>query len=601
MLQHCVSSAQSNRMMSRNLSIVGISLAAVVGLVMAGYVLAFNDRMLPNVSIGTLPLGGLTKDQALDRVQERLSQLRERGILLDIEGKQESIRPEAIGLSMSPEELLEIAWRRGREHSVSDRLGAWITSPLLSYEAPASMAIDQARLTQELELLSEIIDNPRKDVRLQIEGTSVGALYDVRPGRILDIEAAAGQVAEAVTRFNLSPVILAMVDDIPHASPDSAPNAIRQAEYMMRDPLVLIVDERTQITVDRATIGSWIASGYEEDRLVATPNLDEISRYVTQIAERTDIIPRKPNVEVVEGRVTSFVPPTTGRSLEQDKTIALLVDALEARRRNEPGFRDIELPIREIRPPSEKIGEGHEGIVELIGAATTPFTGSPKNRIGNIKNGVRFLSGILVAPGQEFSTLRALGAIDNSRGYLPELVIKGDRTVKEYGGGLCQTSTTLFRAALDAGLPITARRNHSFRISYYEKDGTGADIGPGLDATIYDPALDFKFRNDTPGSILIFGYVIGDRVTFELYGMKDGRRANLKGPVVLSTVPAGDPIYMETDTLLKGTVKQVEIPHPGATTTATYTVTYPDGRVATQEFKSYYRRWPARYLVGTRE
>jgi vancomycin resistance protein YoaR len=260
----------------------------------------------------------------------------------------------------------------------------------------------------------------------------------------------------------------------------------------------------------------------------------------------------------------------------------------------------IELPVKEIKTAGEA-PEGFEGITELIGKATTTFTGSPKNRIHNIKNGARLLTGHVIKPGEEFSTLAALGKVDNTTGYLPELVIKGTRTVPEFGGGLCQVSTTLFRSLLNAGLPITARRNHSYRVSYYEKDENGKFIGPGLDATIYQSNPDLKFKNDTAHPILVYGYVYGDKITFELYGTRDGRTSKIEGPTLLTETAAGPPIYAETDTLPRGTVKQVEVAHPGGSTKALYSVTYPDGRVENQEFKSFYRRWPARFLVGTKD
>ncbi|MBX4211787.1 MAG: VanW family protein [Candidatus Yanofskybacteria bacterium] len=268
-------------------------------------------------------------------------------------------------------------------------------------------------------------------------------------------------------------------------------------------------------------------------------------------------------------------------------------------RRTSPVAKAQELPLPiKISKPAFGEADNLSGITELIGKATTRFTGSPTNRISNIKNGVKFLTGLIVKPGEEFSTLQALGTIDNTTGYLPELVIKGDRTTPEFGGGLCQVSTTLFRAVMNAGLPVTARRNHSYRVAYYENDGAGRRIGPGLDATIYEPDPDFKFKNDTANPIVIIGTVEGDKVTFELFGTGDGRSSEIKGPTLLTEIPAGPPMYVETDTLAPGVVKQIETAHPGGTTTATYIITYADGQKVSQVFKSSYRRWPARYLVG---
>lgn len=577
-----------------------MSLALIAIVVVGGYAFAFHDRILPNTTIGTVEVGGLTREKARERVEEQLSQIQKDGIVLDIEGKQEIIQPDAIGLSALPEALVDAAWSRGRGVSLPRQMATLVTSSFLSFTAPAEVHIDRERLEDEIIALSEIIDQPRKDIRFNIVGTKVDIHYDTKPGRILDVTASADLVAMALRNLNAEPVHLVLVDDVPRASRESVTEALRQAERIMGDALVL-VDERYRTTIDRVTIGKWIIPSYEGDRLIPAVDTRELSRYITQIAEHTDIAPRKPTIDVINGKVTSFTPPSTGRALEQGKTVALISDILMARRAGETPSRELKLPVKPVKPASETIAGIHEGIVEMIGTATTPFTGSPANRQSNIKNGAKFMSGVLLAPGEEFSTLKTLGRIDNTTGYLPELVIKGDRTTPEFGGGLCQVSTTLFRAVLDAGLPVTARRNHSFRISYYEKDGTGAFIGPGLDASIYEPSLDFKFKNDTTGSILLYAYVVGDKITFELYGSHDGRTAVLKGPRTLSEVPPGDPIYTETDTLPRGTTKQVEIPHPGATTVADYTVTYPDGKVVAEQFKSYYRRWPAQFLVGTRD
>jgi vancomycin resistance protein YoaR len=205
----------------------------------------------------------------------------------------------------------------------------------------------------------------------------------------------------------------------------------------------------------------------------------------------------------------------------------------------------------------------------------------------------------LFSPGEEFSTVGSLGTIDNSTGYLPELVIKGDETIPEFGGGLCQVSTTLFRSVMNAGLPVVERRNHSYRVPYYERDGEGNFIGPGLDATIYDPWPDFKFRNDTSSHILIQGFVEGTKVTFELYGTGDGRKSVVDGPTILEETDPPEPVYTETNELPLGERKKIDTAHPGGVAVATYTVEYSDGRVEEQEFKSYYRKWPEKWLVGT--
>jgi vancomycin resistance protein YoaR len=368
---------------------------------------------------------------------------------------------------------------------------------------------------------------------------------------------------------------------------------------MIASPMQLVYEDAS-FFISRTLIASWIVSTYEEGDLVASMSFEKIAQHVTTVAKALNVAPIPPEISTTEGRVTGFVPAKVGRSVQESVLIDMIARQLDARARNKAATGVFTIPVKSTTMALTGI-DAASGIKEIVGMATTPFTGSPRNRIVNIKNGVRFISGAMVDPGAEFSTLGTLGTIDNTTGYLPELVIKGDRTIPEFGGGLCQVSTTLFRAVLDAGLPVTKRRNHSYRVSYYEKDGAGHVIGPGLDATIYEPDIDFRFRNTTAHPILIIGYVVGDKVTFELYGTRDGRTSQVIGPRLLQEVPPGDPIYTDDPTLPKGTTKQLETPHPGGTAIATYVVTLPDGTKEIQEFKSWYRPWPARFAVGTGE
>jgi vancomycin resistance protein YoaR len=235
------------------------------------------------------------------------------------------------------------------------------------------------------------------------------------------------------------------------------------------------------------------------------------------------------------------------------------------------------------------------GLKDLIGTGTTDFTGSPANRVANIKNGVNLINGLLVQPGAEFSTVGALSPIDEAHGYVQGLVIVNNQTLPADGGGLCQVSTTLFRSILNAGLPITARTPHSYEVSYYQRG-----VGPGLDATIYDPKPDFKWVNDTGHVIFIQGVIKNMNLTFNLFGTSDGRTAVVTGPTLLSTTePSGGPIYVNTDTLPYGTTHQIDPPVPGGKTTATYTVTRGGVVINTQTFKSTYQAMPAQFLVGT--
>ncbi len=162
------------------------------------------------------------------------------------------------------------------------------------------------------------------------------------------------------------------------------------------------------------------------------------------------------------------------------------------------------------------------GIKELISGGETDFSNSPNNRVININTGLSKFEGHLVNPGEEFVFGDTLGPVDGSTGYLKELVIKGDRTIPEYGGGLCQVSTTAYRAVLAAGYPVTERRNHSYAVNYYKP--------LGLDATVYPPSIEMKFLNDTPHHMIMQSFTIGSHAYYNFYGTKTNRTVHMIGP-----------------------------------------------------------------------
>lgn len=584
------------RSLAYKIGILGVAIVLAFALSTSAYAWYFSARIVPGTSVGVVSLSGLTQEQAAERMQRAIDAFQAAAIHIQVGNRSDAISAQDVGFDCNIAEAVERAYQRGHEGSFARQLGERISAMWRSQQVDAPGRIDEAALRATIDDIASAASEPRQDVRLRVQGTGVSALMDTRAGRTIDREDAFLRVRTAMASLNTLPITLELRDDLPQADAATAPAAVVAAQRMLARPLVLVYED-FQLFVARDVIGEWITSEYDGATLRAGLSRTAVATYVTTVAKRLNVAPEPARIETADGRVIGFTPPKVGRAVQEDVLTQAIIDTISARTDRDNKGDNITIPIKAARMALEGI-DSSAGITELIGRATTPFTGSPKNRISNIKNGVKFLTGTIVAPGAEFSTLGTLGIIDNTTGYLPELVIKGDRTTPEYGGGLCQVSTTLFRATMDAGLPITARRNHSYRVSYYEKDGNGKVIGPGLDATIYEPNVDYKFVNDMATPVLIIGYVAGDKITFELYGTHDGRTGKVVGPTMLTETTPGDPVYIETTDLAPGVIKQVETPHPGGSAVAVYTISYADGRVATQEFKSWYRRWPAKYLKG---
>lgn len=288
-------------------------------------------------------------------------------------------------------------------------------------------------------------------------------------------------------------------------------------------------------------------------------------------------------------RVTAFRPSHEGRKLNTDKTYEFIVDAL-----NNEQARNIALPVEIIKPKIETSDVNSLGIKELLGRGISNFAGSIPNRIYNIGLTAAKINGILVPPGQNFSFNQTVGDITAATGFKQAYVIKEGRTVLDDGGGVCQDSTTLFRAVLNAGLPVIKRTAHAYRVGYYEQG-----FPPGLDATVFYPSVDFQFKNDTPAHILIQAYIAGTTLYVDLYGTPDGRTTTLTKPIVTNQTPPPPDLRQDDPTLPKGTVKQVDWSAWGASVAFKRTVTKGGETLTDETWKSNYKPWQAIYLVGT--
>lgn len=266
----------------------------------------------------------------------------------------------------------------------------------------------------------------------------------------------------------------------------------------------------------------------------------------------------------------------------------------------------VRLPILQVDPMiTVPDSLRKKGVTDLLGYGYSTYKSSPQNRIANVNRGFEQFDGVLIEQGTEFSFTSLMGPIDGTHGWLPELVIKGNETIPEYGGGLCQVSSTMFRAALYTGMPLTARKNHSYAVSYY-----AYPYGYGLDATVYDPVPDLRFMNDTPGAILIQGYTEGFDAYFVFYGTNDGRTVSMDGPYPYDYSSVAEAQVTYTDELEPGVRELDEYAHTGFKVDWYRTVTYLEGSLSTyapttsgvsENIHSEYQARPAKYLEGKAE
>lgn len=326
---------------------------------------------------------------------------------------------------------------------------------------------------------------------------------------------------------------------------------------------------------------------------------DKLDGLLSKITQKTDIKPINALFNFENGRVTAFTLSQNGQAVDMPTLKKQVYEKMISLVNTNKSMKVIlKVPITVLKPTVTNDNVNTFGIRELIGEGASLFQHSIENRVYNISLAARRLNGILLAPGDIFSFNKAVGDISSFTGYKQAYVIENGRTVLGDGGGVCQVSTTLFRAVLNAGLPIVERNAHAYRVGYYEQDS-----GPGIDATVYSPSVDFKFKNDTKNHILIQSYpdTANFRLTFDLYGTKDGREVVVTQPVVVSETPAPEPLYQDDPSLPKGTVRQIDFAASGASVYFTRTVKKDGKVVISEKFKSNYRPWRAIFLRGTKE
>lgn len=328
-----------------------------------------------------------------------------------------------------------------------------------------------------------------------------------------------------------------------------------------------------------------------------TYNQNKLNDLLKPIAEKIEKKPVDAIFKFTNNRVTTFTPSENGQTVDTNSlNQTLLSKALTVASSQNPQIIMLNIPIKILPPNITTDKVNNLGIKELIGSGHSLFYHSIASRVFNINLATSRINGVLVAPGEVFSFDKALGDVSAFTGYQQAYVIQNGKTVLGDGGGVCQVSTTFFRALLNAGLPIVERHAHAYRVGYYEEDSP-----PGIDATIFVPYVDLKFKNDTGHYILVQSEIDLENLslTFNLYGTSDGRQVSMTTPVVSNQTPPPPDLYQDDPTLPKGTIKQTDFAAWGANVSFTRSVTKNGKVYISDKFISNYQPWQAIYLRGT--
>ncbi|OQA52440.1 MAG: Vancomycin B-type resistance protein VanW [candidate division WS2 bacterium ADurb.Bin280] len=577
---------------------VSLVLVVTIGASLIAYAKDYQDKVLPKIFFLEDSISGETREQLKEKVASKNNELKDRKIVIKVSEKNFESKFSEIGWSLNEEEIVEKAYAIGHESSTVKNLASLLMSLFSKKEVAIDFSFNEKQAEDWLMLIEQQVGKPKTEANVIVRNKKATIVEPVA-GRGIDEARVKAEIFKRLSIEGDGEIVAELIDDQPTISREEAQSLSSKALELVASNLELS-GPKGKATWSSNTLGSMIQlvkrekeGGFLGEKEYEEPYVSfsktKISSMLESQGEDFNIDPVEAKFAINDGVVSIQVPSQSGEMVDIDKASDVIISILES------GKREVlKLPSK-VQEPSIKARESSDitkyGIKELIGSATTTFTGSSSNRVHNVKTGVQAVSGVLLKPGEEFSTTGRLGRVDASTGYLQEMVIKEDKTVPEFGGGLCQVSTTLFRAAMNSGLKITERHNHSYRVSYYEPP-------IGMDATIYTPSPDLKFVNNTPSYILIQGRVEGYKATFDFYGTKDGREIEISEPYVYDQVPAPENVYIDDPSLAPGEEKRIDRAHPGAKATFTYQVKKNGELIVDQKFSSSYVPWPAKYLRG---
>lgn len=578
----------------KNRSLLTYILFSVYFLLIAlfiGYHVYFSNKIVYGVHINGRDLSGLSAEQSIKLLREQLPKEGQINVQIG-EDYTTQANFEDIGFEYLPVESTKLAFSVGRDQnfigSLKDKIVSAIKpkniEPAYQY-SESKMEMYLTSLKQEAGIISKetsfVLSDETETPTLEIIAGTTGETFNESSIHDKILQAFASEEFNDVNEslFQIEPEFT--VADLDEVKP-------KLQEYLSVD-YALKYDNQIWALSDQDIVNFFEVKRNADETLRLELDEVEVAKKLSEISQEIDRNPRGQVLEVENGKAVKFVASEDGLKLKIKESSEIVEENILAK------TPEIPLQVQVTQAPES---ENQFGIDELIGLGTSRFKGSIPGRVHNIGLAAERVSGTMVAPGDEFSFVEAVGPINRSTGFTSAYIISQGRTVLGDGGGVCQVSTTMFRAALDAGFPITERNAHSYRVSYYEQDSP-----VGIDAAIYSPSVDLRFKNDSPGYILITAEFSEEdsSLAFKIYGTDDGREVEISEPVVHSRTPPPAPVYEDDPSRPKGQTVRVESPVWGASVSFGRIVKK-DGEVVIDEtFRSNYRAWRAIYKVGTAE
>lgn len=569
-----------------------LGLSSLVSLALLFYNLIFTKKIYPKLFVAGTSVSGLTQDEAVQLLSDKIKP-KDKIVLVE-EGQIFEIQLESIDFSYNFPASIKTAYGLYRTGNILDDLYSRLQAPLRRVDIPLKINLNEKKLQEHLLIIAgSAAEEPLYPSAIFVQGKVV--VEKGTPGKDVDLGKLSVKIIQNLSLAKFSPISIPINSIDPTLSDKEAQKLKAKAEKFIGKSLSLNFEYQIFTFNENDIFGLLDPKDSYKD--------EEILKRIAGIAKDVNREPQNarfvflPAGEANEkGYVKEFTPAKDGMKIDTETLKNRIIGGLSRLEALEEKTVPIDIPVQNTPPKITTEEVNSLGIKGLVGRGRSRFSGSISSRVHNIKVASSKFNGVLVAPNEIFSFNETLGDVSVYTGYKQAYIIKDGKTVLGDGGGVCQVSTTFFRAVLDTGLPIVERRAHSYRVSYYEQSSS-----PGLDATVYDPTTDLKFKNDTPGYLLIQTQADAHQaiLVFEIYGTPDGRIAKISKSVVTDIVPPPEDLYIDDPTLPWGEVKQIDWKAWGAKVSFNYSVEKGGETIYQKTFYSNYHPWQAVYLSGT--
>ncbi len=578
---------------------LGLSLLIISLWLIFVYFQYYQDRFYPNTYIDDVNLSGLKKTEAKEKLQKSLKgkiDFSTDSLVLFYQDKKIETKLKDLEINNNLNETLEKSFES--DHSITGikEIKRLIFSNFYANRNYVGLSYNKEKIVTEVENLKKSVDFVGEKPSVNIVGKNININKGKTSNELLVDETWQTLHQQFLSKNlrDLSGKDLEIEAIVKHSISSLEDGQLETSENRVKkfiDKKLTLKYEYQKIEIEDDQLINFLLLPKDFDQETIVSFIEKLKQGIDRPSKDAAFIYDQNSLKVEE-----FVPDENGLEVDEVATKKIIEDFLNQIENDKEGFDVFALPMQSSQAQKTLEKTNNLGIKEVIGFGESWYYHSIPNRISNVALAASRITNHIVKPGEEFSFNDVIGEVSDKTGYKSAYIIEGGQTKLAPGGGVCQVSSTLFRSLLNAGLEITRRLPHAYRVSYYE-------IGnePGFDATVFEDDIDLRFVNDTDSHILINCQTNSkDLYMFcKIYGTSDGRHTEIVDYKKWGQTPALPTIYIPDPSLKPGQLKQIDWSAAGIKSEFTNIIYDKDNQIVRKDvYKSNYRPWAAKFLQG---